>query len=79
MSSDDEREELREFAIKTLSASPTGSFVERSFSLQGSIHNKVTNRLKREEVAMIMFCRWNKTMMKGRHMINRKQFVDTMF
>ena len=50
---------LKEFTLKTLSCSATGSFVDRSFSIHGNIHSKIRNRLKKETVALLMFCRWN--------------------
>ena len=69
--------DLTEFAIKTLSCSPTGTSVERSFSLQGQIHTKNRNRLKSEKVAKLKFCRWNIGFVNGEK-IDRQEMKSAL-
>ena len=54
-----EFEELREFAMRTLSVSPSSCAAERSFSMQGRIRTKARNRLDTEKVKKLAFSHWN--------------------
>lgn len=70
-------ESLHKFAIMTLSCSPTGTFIERSFKMQQNIE-KNRPRLKREKVAKMMFAKWNITMMRSSGKISKKQFYSSL-
>ena len=54
-----EYKDIYEFAPRTLSASPSSSAAERSFSLQKKIRTEARNQLSSEKVRKLMFCHWN--------------------
>lgn len=65
---------LTDFSILALSCCSTSCSLERSFSVQGHVDYKAQNRLKEEQVAKIMFCKWNISMMHGMDRFNKEQF-----
>lgn len=56
---------ITECAIRTLSCCPTSCSVQRSFSVKWHVHWKARNRLETGNVAKIMFCKCNISMMYG--------------
>ena len=70
---------LKQFAISTLSCSPTGSFVESSFSMQKQIQTPQRNKLSSTKVAKLMFCRWNLQMSRGLHRLDKEEFFNSLF
>lgn len=67
---------LSEFAVRVLSCSPTGSFVERSFSMHGDIVSKTRNRIGKEKVIMLIFLKWNILMLSGVRRFNKDDFLE---
>ena len=51
--------QLREFAIRTLSVSPSSCPAERSFSLRGRIRTSSRNRMDTAKVKKLAFTHWN--------------------
>lgn len=70
-------ESLHKFAVMTLSCSPTGTFVERSFKMQQHLA-KNRPSLRREKVAKMMFAKWNITMMQTSGKISKKKFYSSL-
>ena len=51
--------ELCEFALRTLSVSPSYCAAERSFSMQGRIRTSLRNRLRTDRVKKLALTHWN--------------------
>ena len=57
-------EKLVEFAIRTLSVSPTATATERTFSLENRIHTNQRASLSKARVQKLLFCKWNFRVMR---------------
>lgn len=75
---DDKKKLLKVFAMSTLSCSPTASFVDRSFKDQMQISTKLRNRLLKKKVAMLMFCKWNLRILRGKTIIRKETFARSL-
>ena len=69
---------LTEFALRTLSASPTAMAVDRSFSAQKLVHTSIRNRLGEDKVDKLMFCRANLLLLKSNDNACKQVLKDCM-